>query len=328
MQPLMDNLESQTYEVFEKDQTKYTMYEEAVFRALLNRVPEEDKATRVTVLMVVGAGRGPLVRASLRASRRSGRQIRVYAVEKNPNAVITLRNFLTEEWSACDITIVDHDMRDWNAPEKADILVSELLGSFGDNELSPECLDGAQKFLKEDGISIPSSYTSYVVPTSSARLHADLPPNLEQGKHHDSPNETGYVVYQRNHNQLAEPQPCFTFCHPNHSRLIDNERFARLSFAVLLDCVIHGFSGFFETTLYKDITLSIVPATHTPNMFSWFSIFFPLKTPLFVPSGSTVEICLWRKVNRTKVWYKWCVTKPTITPIQNPGGRSYLLGLH
>jgi protein arginine N-methyltransferase 5 len=39
-------------------------------------------------------------------------------------------------------------MRDWNSPEMADILVSELLGSFGDNELSPECLDGAQKFLK------------------------------------------------------------------------------------------------------------------------------------------------------------------------------------
>ncbi|RWW21168.1 hypothetical protein GW17_00014695 [Ensete ventricosum] len=36
-------------------------------------------------------------------------------------------------------------------------LVSELLGSFGDNELSPECLDGAQRFLKADGISIPSS---------------------------------------------------------------------------------------------------------------------------------------------------------------------------
>lgn len=31
---------------------------------------------------------------------------------------------------------------------QCDILVSELLGSFGDNELSPECLDGAQKFLK------------------------------------------------------------------------------------------------------------------------------------------------------------------------------------
>jgi hypothetical protein len=27
-------------------------------------------------------------------------------------------------------------MREWKAPEKADILVSELLGSFGDNEVS------------------------------------------------------------------------------------------------------------------------------------------------------------------------------------------------
>ena len=39
--------------------------------------------------MVVGAGRGPLVRASLRASAASNRPLRVYAVEKNPNAVVT-----------------------------------------------------------------------------------------------------------------------------------------------------------------------------------------------------------------------------------------------
>lgn len=45
------------------------------------------------------------------------------------------------------MTVVSSDMREWVAPEKADILVSELLGSFGDNELSPECLDGVQSFL-------------------------------------------------------------------------------------------------------------------------------------------------------------------------------------
>jgi type II protein arginine methyltransferase len=67
--------------------------------------------------------------------------------------------------------VVATDMRVWAAPEKADILVSELLGSFGDNELSPECLDGAQAFLKEDtGISIPYEYTSYVAPISSSKL--------------------------------------------------------------------------------------------------------------------------------------------------------------
>lgn len=52
-----------------------------------------------------------------------------------------------EEWGSA-VTVISSDMRLWNPPEKADILVSELLGSWGDNELSPECLDGAQRLLK------------------------------------------------------------------------------------------------------------------------------------------------------------------------------------
>lgn len=46
------------------------------------------------------------------------------------------------------MTVVPRDMREWRAPEGADLVVSELLGSFADNELSPECLDGAQHCLK------------------------------------------------------------------------------------------------------------------------------------------------------------------------------------
>ena len=45
--------------------------------------------------------------------------------------------------------------------------MSELLGSFGDNELSPECLNPTSKFLKEGGIFVPYSYTNYVMPLSS-----------------------------------------------------------------------------------------------------------------------------------------------------------------
>ena len=41
------------------------------------------------VVMVVGAGRGPLVEASIRAATRAGVEIRLFAVEKNPNAVFT-----------------------------------------------------------------------------------------------------------------------------------------------------------------------------------------------------------------------------------------------
>jgi protein arginine N-methyltransferase 5 len=42
-----------------------------------------------SVIMVVGAGRGPLVDASLRAAYSVDRRIMIYAVEKNPGAVIT-----------------------------------------------------------------------------------------------------------------------------------------------------------------------------------------------------------------------------------------------
>lgn len=52
------------------------------------------------------------------------------------------------------VTVISSDMRQWDPPNKADILVSELLGSFGDNELSPECLDGAQHLLKGNGFEI------------------------------------------------------------------------------------------------------------------------------------------------------------------------------
>jgi protein arginine N-methyltransferase 5 len=51
------------------------------------------------------------------------------------------------EWHDA-VELIFGDMRTLDIPEKADILISELLGSFGDNELSPECLDGAMRFLK------------------------------------------------------------------------------------------------------------------------------------------------------------------------------------
>ena len=97
--------------------------------------------------MVVGAGRGPLVKSALAAAFETERKVRVYAIEKNPSAIITLLNLKTDVWGD-QVNVIAKDMRDWDAPEKADIIVSELLGSFGDNELSPECLDGAQRFLK------------------------------------------------------------------------------------------------------------------------------------------------------------------------------------
>lgn len=71
------------------------------------------------------------------------------------------------------VEVVSADMRQWQAPVKADILVSELLGSFGDNELSPECLDGAASLLAPNGVSIPCRYTSFLQPITASKPWSD-----------------------------------------------------------------------------------------------------------------------------------------------------------
>ncbi|XP_057813500.2 protein arginine N-methyltransferase 1.5 isoform X1 [Cryptomeria japonica] len=325
LQPLMDNLEAQTYETFEKDTMKYVQYQKAVHAALLDRVPEEEASTTTTVLMVVGAGRGPLVRCSLQAARETGRKLRVYAVEKNPNAVVTLNSLIRLEGWQDIVTVVSGDMRQWAAPEKADILVSELLGSFGDNELSPECLDGAQRFLKDDGISIPSSYTSFIQPITASKLHNDVKSHKDIAHF-----ETAYVVKLHSVARLAPSQPVFTFTHPNFSPKRDNRRYKKLLFELPEDTgsvLVHGFAGYFDSTLYKDIHLGIEPSTATPDMFSWFAIFFPLRKPIYISAGSVLEVQFWRCTGATKVWYEWSVTAPSVSPIHNCGGRSYWVGL-
>lgn len=326
LQPLMDNLESQTYEVFEKDPIKYQEYERAIHDALIDRVPKEKKDEQTVVVMVVGAGRGPLVRRALVAASQAERNIKLYAVEKNPNAVLTLHAWKEMEWGD-KVTVVSCDMRDWQPPEQADILVSELLGSFGDNELSPECLDGAQKFLKEDGISIPSLYTSSLAPLQSAKLFNEIRGCREKDKHHLHHLETPYVVYLHNKREISASQELFTFHHPNRSAHIDNRRHGTLQFRVTEDSVMHGLAGYFEATLYKDVKLSIRPETHSPGMFSWFPILFPIKEPIHVHAGEVIEVHFWRCVTKKNVWYEWCVTEPTVTAIHNPNGRAYTIGL-
>lgn len=300
--------------------------------------------------MVVGAGRGPLVRSAINASINTGRKIKIIVVEKNPNAIVTLMGLKEELWAdkgnshqsayiymriiisshlsffVADLTIISSDMRDITLDEKADILVSELLGSFGDNELSPECLDGAQKLLKDDGISIPSKSTSYINPIMSQKLHNVIresqayrlrgkPTSIEQQI------ESSYVVYLKNVFHISPAQAVFTFDHPNKAAIIDNSRYASLTFDISQDCLFTGFAGYFDTVLYKDITLSIAPETHTRGLSSWFPMYFPITEAQNLKAGDKLVARFWRCVSNREVWYEWSTSAPGISHIHNAGGR-------
>lgn len=318
LQPLSDNLESETYELFEQDPIKYAQYQEAVFRFLTHRRDAGRPAPYY--IMVVGAGRGPLVAASLQAAKRANVEVRVWAVEKNPNAVHTLRHRRRSEDGWQHVEVIAEDMRVWQAPRKADCIVSELLGSWGDNELSPECLDGAQRFLAEDGVSIPQSYVSSVRPVSTSKLWDEVrsTEKLESM-------ETGYVV-----NMHEAFYPCasienlFEFRHPNWE-LTSNDRYAEAAFEMEVDALVHGFGGYFDCDLYDGIRISIDPRTFSTGMFSWFEMYFPLRTPILLRKGDRICSHWWRRHVGTKAWYEWALSEPTASPLQNPGGRSWTM---
>ncbi|KAI9928307.1 methyltransferase protein [Aspergillus wentii] len=259
LQPLTVNLESITYEVFEKDPIKYDWYERAIAKALTDwaeqKKPTSNPDGRV-VVAVVGAGRGPLVTRALRASAQTGVEIDMWAVEKNPNAFVLLQRHKESTWDG-KVTLVQSDMRSWKGPrvEKkiasnsppapvgqslgiedsllysgddvknpkdsppssarpsvseytyahVDILISELLGSFADNELSPECLDGVNHLINPvHGISIPASYTAHFTPISAPKLHADV---MNQSISNPAAPETPYVVMLHAIDFLSTNQP-------------------------------------------------------------------------------------------------------------------------
>ncbi|KAL6719542.1 hypothetical protein ACLMJK_003783 [Lecanora helva] len=264
LQPLTDNLESVTYEVFEKDPVKYDKYLLAIQQALCDWRDKNKPASGpngAIVVAVVGAGRGPLVTRALQASDSTGIPIELWAVEKNPNAYVLLQRHNEETWSH-RVNLVQSDMRSWKGPVREkptpfspttrstttpgytgqwppprssasdtscgtiehhpipasssastpyptphqppqqppqqqetypiDIFISELLGSLGDNELSPECLDGILPLLNPShGISIPHSYTAYLTPIAAPKLHADV--SARTATDSSAPN-TPYVV--------------------------------------------------------------------------------------------------------------------------------------
>jgi protein arginine N-methyltransferase 5 len=194
----------------EQDPVKYDLYEKAISKALFDKRINSSRAEILITVLVVGAGRGPLVQATLNASIISCTSVKIFAVDKNFNAVVTLRNRFIA--NVDKVSVLWCDMRELKRKYPnivADIVVSELLGSWGDNELSPECLDSVEQdgLLAENGVMIPTSYESYIAPISASKLWMQARDKyVSKGKNGlDFP----YVVNFHSCNLLAEAKSLF-----------------------------------------------------------------------------------------------------------------------
>lgn len=331
LQPLADHMENTVYETFEGDRTKYDLYEEAIFRAAKDLLEKYRSLTCVRIA-VVGAGRGGLIDASIRAIQRLSSdkcvKFEITGVEKNPHAARTLKYKQQDDplWLSMQeqvsVRIVHGDMRNWCVEFPVDILVSELLGSLGDNEASPECLDSVTHVLHpERGVSIPSSYYSTLEPISSHKIWAAT----RDGDKFETP----LVVLFHSFFQPCSSPPVslFSFTHgpgPS-SNLLSQSR--ELSWYSSLDAVIHGFAGYFHAELFPGVVMSIDPPSASKDMVSWFPAFLPLRTPIFVKKGDSISVRVDRVSTQSRTWIQWTVLSPHCQPTNNANGSRHSVGL-
>lgn len=327
MNPLMphsENLTNSVYSIFEKDSVKYDLYKQAFRQAIVDFM-NQNKQIKKIVILVAGAGRGPLVEKTINILKEFNimNKVELIALEKNAQAFLYLQKKNFEYWNNF-VTLINEDMRKWKSNDKVDICISELLGSFGCNELSPECLwNIEQNHSKPTTIFIPESYSSYIAPVTTPLLYQKLSQEtFSENNYLESPwiiHDIPYDILSTRVNEL------WTFKHPLGTTTNARDTFSKsitTEFKIKHRGEIHGIVGFFTAQLYKDIAISILPddtivkkesdvkfekMNHTKGLTSWSPIIMPLREPLLITDDTEVSILCSRNLDTKKVWYEWSI---------------------
>ncbi|SCU97241.1 LAFA_0G10506g1_1 [Lachancea sp. 'fantastica'] len=331
LDPFSTEISNAVYHTFEQDKTKYQMYGKAIRKALKKLIADGIMGSRSSsrlIILIAGAGRGPLVDEAYMAIKELRVQYySIIALEKSSRAALYLQKRKHEYWKD-SVEIVKDDACSWRSEIKIDLCISELLGSFGCNELAPESLLNVEKYsCKDTTVFIPQSYSSFVAPISAPLLFQTLS-KINMPDAFEKP----WIIHNIPHcitsTKLNE---IWSFHHP----LADSKltKSAVTDFKIKNKCEVHGLLGLFKATLFDDICLSILPdgstlkmagplhdandnaglyakGEHTPDMMSWSPIVFPLKQPFFISDDSELELFMTRNHDRVshKFWYEWSVS--------------------
>ncbi|KAG7695126.1 hypothetical protein KL930_001449 [Ogataea haglerorum] len=341
LQPLSENLNNATYKVFEQDQAKYECYERALISSLMDlmnlprfqhvrnltnfgatafntssltvteKVPDANgqQCFDYLKILVIGPGRGPLIErlfAAIKFLNLNLNKVHITAIEKSPTVMVYLSQRNQDFWNG-KVEVVNADVRSWKPRDPTQsgfhLVISELLGSFGCNELSPECLYSVERYCDPDNsIFIPKEYTSFVAPAISPSIYTKLIECNDLSKFH-----TCYIPLCDEYDTLSSKySKLWTFRHP-----LGNGNMKRQAHTIL-HChrkgTIHGLLGFFQAELYNGIIISNCPTGSGPsphNLVSWLPLFMPLEQPMQLTDDQELAVFVKRDTAPDRVWYEW-----------------------
>lgn len=355
MKPFAENLENAMYSEFEKDTHKYDQYERAFMKALIDLTRNQPSEEKKHVLFV-GPGRGPLIdRFFLALSTLSISPSRfvLTAIERNYSLISVLHEKNRIRWNGTvNILCMDSSMYPQSKHNKefgkVHLVVSELMGSFGCNELMPECIDSIAipEVCSADCIFIPCSIESYIAPVTAPLLW-----KIASEKRIDYPMEQIYiplVPFLKSHEHVLTWSFQSRFkarTNIPEGAMLDlrlsnyyNSRQFTSSFSFQAPTTIDGLAGYFIATLYpgfKPIAVSnFDPPPNERGCISWLPAYFPFTKSIYVDKGYTLEVSMTRNCNGNMVWYEWSAIAElqrlgedpvsiAATKLHNTNGRSF-----
>jgi protein arginine N-methyltransferase 1 len=179
-------------------------------------------------------------------------------------------------------------------PERVDVVVADQIGRFGFEAGLLEYFDDARtRFLKPDGVMIPSRVDLYVAPVEYLEMWGQVefwnnsPAGLDCRPARSIAVNTGYPVKFRPEHLLGNPVVLTSL---DLSLATPVPLNLEASVVANRAGILHGIGGWFSAQLSHSVTMSNSPlATHPINRMN---VFFPIDQPVTLEKGDRVQITM------------------------------------
>lgn len=250
----------------------------------------------------IGTGSGILAFFAVQAGAE-----KVYAVERG-DIIEDAKKLAEINGFADKIVFIKGRSDKIELPEKVDVIVSELLGSFGlEESVFRSTIDARRRFLKPGGKLIPDWLELYLVPVESEAIWEERVGFWRNGLGGlDFSAVEGHAVSQR----------YITDCASKVSELAAPSMIAHISFSEV-DKVpsvfhgesaigktgnLHGLVGYFRTGLSSGVVLSTAPEEPQTH---WRQTFFPMQEAVSVEVGDEVRYQIRAVPQGDTMFWEW-----------------------
>src|SRR3954469_9523463 len=255
------------------------------------------------VVADIGSGSGILGLLALRAGAA-----RVYAIEGD-GSIELARAIAADNGVSSRFTFIHGVSSHVDLPERADVIVADLIGHMGFEPGLFEVYADARRWLKPGARAIPSAITVHAAPVQHAEAHGNIAAwqTPVSGFRTDAvlrwALNTGYPLRLDDEHLLSSSSAAAAF------PTLDAPALLRIAgdVAITRGGVMHGIGAWFTAAMAPGVTMTNAPGA--ASRINRRNVFLPLERPLAVAAGDTVRVSLAIRPEDTLV--RWAVDART-----------------